>query len=290
MGFLSSIFGGQPEAASFTPIKYEPIDYGDQQIDTLKENAAAFPDIKALLDLINQENTSQGIGRIESLSPGFMEGVGSMQDVAASLLRGELPFEDVLDVVRDGQNLRSTLGTPGTHGPATLRDLGLTRMGAYQSGSEFMARIANLAEQVNPVGRQSYSQDWTLAPAQTVPLKQQDAQFDADFQLQNEIYRYNAEQNALNAKNSPNPVASGLFDLALTGIGSLFGGGGGGGGGSAGISQPGTLAAPASAGGGGYGSAGGAGGYPQLASYFNPDSQWGTNYGPGGGSNYWFGA
>lgn len=288
MGFLDSIFGSVPEAATFNPVKYTPTDYGAVQLDTIQDNLGAQVPIADLLNVINAETTRQGMGRIESLSPGFMEGVSSMQDTAGSLLSGQLPFTDVLDIVGDGQNARGSLGTFGTHTSATLRDLGLSQLGAMQTGTEFMARIANLAEQVDPVGRHGTPMDFSLQPSQTVPLAQQDNQFAATFALQNEIARYDAEQNANNLDAAADPAAANLFGLATSALG--FGSGGGfggnnsgnaaapGGGGLGGLTAP---ALPASS--GAYGTGGASPG-------FNPDSSFSSPYkssNPQGSNEFW---
>jgi hypothetical protein len=134
-----------------------------------------------------------------------------MSSSSKALLGGQLPYSDVLDIVGNRQELGNTLGTAGTYTGATLKDLGLSRLQAQQTGSEMMSRIGNLVESIDPISQRSRPQDWTLAPQQTVPLAQQDAQFGASFGQMERILAQQSEQNANVLNAAADPAARGIF-------------------------------------------------------------------------------
>jgi hypothetical protein len=110
----------------------------------------------------------------------------------------------------------NTLGTAGTFTNATLKDLGISQLQAQQTGAEMMSRIGNLVESVDPINQRSRPQDWTLAPTQTVPLKQQDTQFGASYDQMERILKQQSEQNANVLNAAPDPAGRGLFGAQFT--------------------------------------------------------------------------
>jgi hypothetical protein len=134
-----------------------------------------------------------------------------MSSSSKALLGGQLPYSDVLDIVSGRQELGNTLGTAGTYTGATLKDLGLSRLQAQQTGSEMMSRIGNLVESIDPISQRSRPQDWMLAPSATVPLKQQDTQFGASYDQMERILAQQSEQNANVLNAAADPAARGIF-------------------------------------------------------------------------------
>ena len=207
----ADIFGSRVAPAEFQNRAYNPLDYASVQGDTIAGNRANLPSILGLTDAINGALRNDSSMRIEQFAPGFGDNLKTMTNAAKSLVAGRLPYEDVMDIVSNRQGLGNTLGTAGTFGNATLKDLGMSRLQAMQTGSEMMSRIGNLVDAVDPIGQRSRPQDWTLAPTQTVPLKQADNQFAASYDQMERILAQQSEQNANVLNAAPDPAGRGLF-------------------------------------------------------------------------------
>lgn len=210
-GSLRDVFGTVPGAASYEPVSYTPVDYGQVQLDTIAGNKAAMPSITDLNSMINDAVMKSDQLRIETLAPGFGRSLTNLASAANDLTAGRLPMSDVLKVVNDRQSLSDTLGTPGTSTSATLKDLGLTQLGAIQQGADMMGKITALAESINPVSSISTPQQFMLYPAQTVPWKIGENEFASQFQSEQNQLLQQSEQNANNLAAMPNPQAAGLF-------------------------------------------------------------------------------
>lgn len=273
----ADIFGSRVAPAEFQNRAYNPLDYASVQGDTIAGNRANLPSILGLTDAINGALRNDSSMRIEQFAPGFGDNLKTMTNAAKSLVAGRLPYEDVMDIVSNRQGLGNTLGTAGTFGNATLKDLGLSRLQAMQTGSEMMSRIGNLVEAVDPIGQRSRPQDWTLAPTQTVPLKQADNQFAASYDQMERILAQQSEQNANVLNAAPDPAGRGLFgaEYAMN-TGTPFGGATGGGFDWSGLIS-GIYGAyrQSQLNGGGSGGTGGGG----TQQRYNPDSDWSWNSG-----------
>ena len=275
----SDVFGSKVEPALFRNAPYNPIDYGEVQGKTIADNRSNLPNILGLTADINNALRADSAFRIEQFAPGFGDNLRTMTNSAKALLGGRLPYSDVMDIVSNRQQLGNTLGTAGTFTNATLKDLGLSQLQAQQTGAEMMSRITNLVESVDPIGQRSRPQDWTLAPQQTVPLKQADTQFGASYDQMERILAQQSEQNANVLNAAPDPAGRGLFGAQFTmKTGTPFGGTGASAAGSfdwsglvSGIygayrnSQTGATNP--------YGTGG------DSTQRYNPDSEWGNSYG-----------
>jgi len=222
-----AIFGSVPEAALFKTKPYVPINYGQVQATTINDNITALPKIDELTSALNASLRADSGLRIENFAPGFQANLKTLTNAAGSLVNGRLPYSDVMDIVANRGELAGSLGTPGTATNATLKDLGLSRLSAMQSGSDMMTRIGNLVEQIDPISQRSRAVDWTLNPSQTVPLAQADAQFGATYDQMERILSQQSEQNANNLAAMADPAAAGMFaaNMQLAG-GAPYGGGG----------------------------------------------------------------
>jgi len=222
-----AIFGSVPEAAMFETKPYVPINYGQVQLNTVNDNLTALPKINDLTAQLNQSLRADSGLRIEQFAPGFQANLKTLTNAAGSLVNGQLPYSDVMDIVANRGELAGSLGTPGTATNATLKDLGLSRLSAMQSGADMMTRIGNLVEQIDPISQRSRAVDWTLNPSQTVPLAQADAQFGASYDQMERSLVQQSEQNANNLAAMADPAAAGMFgaQMQLAG-GAPYGGGG----------------------------------------------------------------
>ena len=223
-----AIFGSVPEAALFETKPYVPINYGQVQATTINDNITALPKIDELTSALNASLRADSGLRIENFAPGFQANLKTLTNAAGSLVNGRLPYSDVMDIVANRGELAGSLGTPGTATNATLKDLGLSRLSAMQSGADMMTRIGNLVEQIDPISQRSRAVDWTLNPSQTVPLAQADAQFGATYDQMERSLSQQSEQNANNLAAMADPAAAGMFaaNMQLAG-GAPYGSGGG---------------------------------------------------------------
>ena len=131
-----AIFGSVPEAALFETKPYVPINYGQVQATTINDNITALPKIDELTSALNASLRADSGLRIENFAPGFQANLKTLTNAAGSLVNGRLPYSDVMDIVANRGELAGSLGTPGTATNATLKDLGLSRLSAMQSGAD----------------------------------------------------------------------------------------------------------------------------------------------------------
>lgn len=225
--------GGVPNAA-----EYEPVNFGEEQLRTIQDNWNNRDAIRGLNGLTNTIIRQEDMRRIGKFVPGFKQFLQQESANTGSLLRGELPYDDVLGIASKNNNLAGALGVPGTGMPATLKDLGVSRLGAMQSGQGMLQSMIGQAEQVSPISRYSRPQDYMLYPNQTIPWEIEQRQLEQQ-SLQN---KYNLEagisptqlaQNAAAVSGASNPYsgigpAIGAIGGAL-GSPTAFGGGGAGG-------------------------------------------------------------
>ncbi len=192
--------GSRPEFAPF-----ERLNVSDTLQQNAQANVQALPDIAAQTFGANDINQLSNQVRFERLFPGGLEALKSQGQAAASLSKGELPFEDALKVVRDRGALSNSLGLGGTQfASAVPRDLGLSRLQAIQSGAALTAQGANTASAISPVGSQLLAQQNMFSGAQGV-----------DLGLRQNLLQQQSQQNQYNLAASPDPLAQNLLGLEL---------------------------------------------------------------------------
>jgi hypothetical protein len=128
-----------------------------------------------------------------------------MGNNASELLNGRLPFDDVMGIVSNRQELSNTLGTPGTSTNATLKDLGMSRLSAMNQGGDMMSRIAQLAQMIDPMEQRSRPQDWMTTPSQTIPWKIGEQEFGATLEANQAMFAHGVEQNNAVLKATGDP-------------------------------------------------------------------------------------
>lgn len=211
---------------------YEPIDFGEHQIDTIMGNYDALPYIEGLTKKTNNLITDESMRRAKRLIPGYKSSMKTLGNATGSLLNGQIPYEDALGIVSDRAELANGLGIPGTSTNATLKDLGISRLGALNQGAGLLGNMVSMAEQISPRGGYANPQSMMLQPSQTLPLAMQQAQLE---QQSGQNVNNLGALAASDLTPGPNPVAS--IGAGLSGIGGAIG--------TYGATQPGA--------GGGYG-------------------------------------
>lgn len=211
------------------PAMYQPVDLGESQMDTVADNLEALPQIQYLVEGTNTHITSEAKRRINAFYPGFRQAIKSYAGAGQSLLNGQLPFQDVMDIVGNRNALGASIGTPGTSGPATMRDLGMSQLQGLQMGGGIMKDLVGIAETVSPIARYMTPQTMFMDPTTRANMDIQQAQL---------IQQSQQNANNLAAMGDPQAAAqaqtiSGIGGQ-LSGIGqSLLGGGFGSTGGAA---------------------------------------------------------
>ena len=148
----SDIFGRRPVG-----IPYEPVKIGKSLQRSINQNKkfglpAALDFATAVNDRFSNDVLRLNLGRARTLYPGYDSAVDSYTGATKDLLEGRLPFEDVLGIVSDRQSLSGAIGVPGGAGAATLKDLGISRLGAIETGAKmFQSFLTTQANAVSPI-------------------------------------------------------------------------------------------------------------------------------------------
>lgn len=158
-------FGQKPKAA-----QYIPVDFNTGQIEAIMGNQHALGAINPLMSGTNAAIDSDALARASKFIPGYKESMQRQGMAAQDLLGGQLPYDDVLDIVANRSGLAGSMGTPGASAPATLRDLGLSRLDAIKSGSGLLQGMVNIAQTVNPVQNRMKPQDMFMNPTDRIRM------------------------------------------------------------------------------------------------------------------------
>lgn len=201
-------YGDVPRAAMF-----DSVDIDAETIKGLLANRENLPLIKQLLQQSNNVVTKDALARATKLIPGYRDSMNAYGTSTNSLLKGQLPFDDVLDIVSNRSGLNASLGTPGTGGNATLRDLGIGRLDAIKTGGGMLADMVSIAEKVSPRASYSVPRDFLISPMDRV-----------QYQLvQNQLIQ-NSEQNRLNAEAAGDPSERARLEAQLGILGQTHAG------------------------------------------------------------------
>jgi hypothetical protein len=203
----TDIFGSTPNAALYQPVA--PVDFYQNQLDTIGSNISALPSAEALSTSTNAYNLGQAQQRIGALVPNYQANLDQMGAVTKSLLLGQLPYSDVLDITGNRSSLAASLGTPGGSANATLKDLGLSQLSAETQGANMFETMLQGAQQVFPTSMLSNPSSMFYDPTTLAGLQlQQNAQNIEQAQLVQQ-----SSQSANNLAAAANPAASSLFNL-----------------------------------------------------------------------------
>ena len=205
----NNAFGKVPEHALYSPVNIDK-----SLMASVAGNQAALPDIQNLIFDTNTGITSEALRRAKKLIPGYKQAMKTYGAAGVDLLGGRLPFEDVLGIVGDRTALSNTLGTPGTAGPATLKDLGIKRLDAIQAGGGILKDMVNIAGAISPTGNYALPQNFMLSPTERLR---------ADIE-QRQLQQQN-QQSGFNLAGSADPGAAAALQLALSQAGQLQGAG-----------------------------------------------------------------
>lgn len=207
-------FGSVPKAA-----EYQPVNFDQVPMDSIISNARNRQPLYSLVSANNDEVSRQAMNRAKRLIPNYRQLMQTYSSAGGDLLHGQLPYDDVLGIVSNRNELANQLGTPGTGGPATLKDLGMSRLDAIQKGGGILKDMVGMAETISPISRYDTPASWMIKPIDRVQLEMQQRQLVQQ-----------SDQNKNNLEAAGDPAAYAQLQLALAQAGA---GGGGAGVGSA---------------------------------------------------------
>lgn len=199
---LGDIYGTKADA-----VEYNPVSFDSSLMSSVLGNSAASGATSDLTSRTNAINVNDANSRINTLLPGYGGDLSSYQGATKSLLDGQLPFSDVLDIVSNRGELNNALGTPGAGTNATLKDLGISRLQAtQQGGSMFQSILGSLNQNVSPTGNLFTAQSNYLTPGARLSGDLEQAQL-----------QQQSGQSAAFLAASADPAAAGSFnnDLAV---------------------------------------------------------------------------
>lgn len=179
------IFGTNPQ----------PTDVQESTLRAVEGSLANFGRINDLTQVVNDQISQDAFNRAAAFDPNFQSNISELSDQARSLIRGEIP-QDVFDfTVRDRAGRTNQISIPGTAGPATARDLGLTSLDLQQRGASIFQTINSIRDQVDPLSRRLSQTQFLTDPATQINVDTANAQLAA----------------------LPDPTASNVFALQLQG-------------------------------------------------------------------------
>jgi len=196
---LEDIFGSKAEGIN-------PPDVDESLTKNISQiRGQGLPAALDFTSQINQqfsdETVDLNLERITRLNPQFGTQSGLIQDNTTALLRGQLPFDDVLDIVSDRSSLAASLGTPGGSFPATLKDLGLSRLSAQKTGTDMFTQFTDtLARSVSPIP--NFARGDEILPFTSLTAGQR---------VEGELATTEARQRAELLNSLADPAAAALF-------------------------------------------------------------------------------
>lgn len=211
-GDLEAMFGSRLDPEAFL---YHPVDITQSQLDTISGNLQAFPSALELTNKVNPEIWKNDLSRIRTLMPGYDDSRDIFLGATKRLLSGQLPFQDVEDIVSNRSGISSMLGTPGGGRNATLRDLGVSRLSAIDKGGSMFQQFIQMAQAISPVESQMRPQQMFFTPQE---------------RLQADILQRSLEQqgnaSAAMAEAMPDPganaIANAQIGLNMASIGGSY--------------------------------------------------------------------
>ena len=196
-------FGSVPNAA-----RYQPIDFDKEQLASVMGN---FKNLGGINDLVRGTNgmlSRADLDRAKRLIPGYASNMQTQGRNAGQLLNGQLPYDDVMEIVADRGEATNGLGIPGTGTSATLRDLGLSRLDAIKAGGGIMKDMVGMAESISPINRYSKPSDFFVSPTDRIRMAME----------QNGVVQQ-SNQSANNLAGMGNPSAQAALQMSMSGYG-----------------------------------------------------------------------
>lgn len=198
---FEDIFGSKVDSSAAL---YDPVKLSESQGAAITGNLDNYGIAGRLSALTNDANMVGDLKRIRTLFPTFDQNLSQFTGLTSSLLAGQNPYgtEDALNIVSNRGSLAASMGTPGGSGPATNKDLGLTRLQLGQQGAGMFESFLKTADAISPVNSQFRVQQSYLTPSERL---------DADIRQREADQAAGLSAAYLDA--GADPAAAGLFNL-----------------------------------------------------------------------------
>lgn len=200
--------GTVPKAAM-----YRPVNLTQEQLAAINGNLSNLSASKSLSRQTNAAITSDALRRIAALVPGYRASMQRLGINANDLLNGRIPVDDVDQIIAKASGRASAIGTPGTSGPATARDLGLSSLSAQSAGAGMLKDMVSMADAVSPIARYNTPQTNFVSPADRIRAE-----------LEQHQLIQQSEQNRNNLEATGDPAARLQLGLQTSGITGYHGG------------------------------------------------------------------
>ena len=195
------IFGAVPEHAPYIPVNVD-----EEQAATINGNYNRMSRINDLIGAVNSANANSSVNRLSGMGIDWNGNIGKANRWASMLMDGQLPFDDVLGIVANRNELSNALGIPGGSMKATAKDLGLSRLDAFNQGMSTWEKILSLGQAVNPIEDRLTPQQMFLTPTERISVALEQAARDQA-----------SRQSKSFLEATADPVAQNLFSLAALG-------------------------------------------------------------------------
>lgn len=197
MGFFSSIFGKRPTVPTIPTLE-------SAQTRAIQSSVAALPQLQQIGESVNMFNQEQLEKLMEKSFPGAREKV---QGKISEMLAGEIPQDVLRNLRRSAAERGVSAGTAG---------------GGFQLGRELSSQLG-LSLQMTQQGLDAASR-W-LAASTAAPSFDVTSMFlSPKMQREADIQQFEREFTAAKVAAAPSPVASGLFNTAVTLTAAALGG------------------------------------------------------------------
>lgn len=201
--------------AEFTPLFDENGNYSQFAANTIQGNADNFGAAAGLSDQVNNWMTNSQQQRLNAFDPTFMDSYGQNAQNTSNMLNGVIPQEDMNGIISN-RTQRQQLAGANPGGQQVAADLGLTRMGLMQQGSQQLGQNASIFNQLFPQGSYMRPDSMFVDVPAALNSAIQENQFGANFAA-------NERTLAANAAAQPDPYQAGMLNLLASRAGMQAG-------------------------------------------------------------------
>ena len=214
MSVLTDLFGSKPTVPNMPQISL-----GQMQQAATQSNISALPGAENLVSKSNQFSQDQIAKMLENAIPGYSGMMAEQGSDLSSMIRGQIPT-DVSNAIQNsaaGKSLGEGIAGSGAARDLVARDLGLTSLNLMETG---------MATADKWVGEMASIEQPSMMKVESMFVSPEQ-QYQATNEQNVQQFQRNWMQSQVSAM--PDPVASGIMNMAQSAIGSMRGGSGDGG-------------------------------------------------------------
>lgn len=170
-----------PAAARLVPVSPQM-----EAFQQMMDNITNAPKTQEYVIAANQYHRANYFARMAFLSPGFQANVRLSATQVTSMIRGEVPISDVMEVLADVNERAAMVGRLGSTRVVTIATLGITRLRMEKAGRDELLKHVEMLEKVSPVASEVLFDELSIKPAARLAFAVQQAQL-----LQNDLQNLN---------------------------------------------------------------------------------------------------